>query len=240
MVSFKDIGSYGRLGNQLFQIATTLSLAERNKDVAKFKLWAYSKYFKNPIDQTLNESEIKFEYLESNFHYNEIPYKEGINIKGYFQSEKYFSIDIIRKYFEFNDLGLQLPDGCTCSIHVRRTDYLKFPDHHPVQSMSYYNAAMDIMRSNGVQKFLLFSDDMEWCKNNFKDVIFVESQNDIQDMCLMSMCHNNIITNSSFSWWASWLNTNESKKIIAPSRWFGSAMDGTITSDLYCSNWTVI
>ena len=56
----------------------------------------------------------------------------------------------------------------------------------------------------------------------------------------MSSCKNNIIANSSFSWWGAWLNKNNNKKVIAPSKWFGPAKKGVITDDLYCKNWIII
>jgi hypothetical protein len=54
------------------------------------------------------------------------------------------------------------------------------------------------------------------------------------------MCKNNIIANSTFSWWAAWINTNESKKIICPKKWFGPKNSYLDTKDLYCEGWIVI
>jgi hypothetical protein len=73
-----------------------------------------------------------------------------------------------------------------------------------------------------VEKFLIFSDDIEWCKNNFKgpEFYFSENEIDIEDLFLMSLCDNHIISNSSFSWWGSWLCKKEGKKIISPRLWF--------------------
>jgi hypothetical protein len=88
-----------------------------------------------------------------------------------------------------------------------------------------------------INRFLIFSDDIEWCKKNFNsdDFYFVEGNKDIEDLFLMTLCKNHIISNSSFSWWGSWLCENDKKIIIAPNRWF-SEESSTIYKDVYTSN----
>ena len=92
--------------------------------------------------------------------------------------------------------------------------------------------------------FLIFSDDIAWCKANFPDLpekfVFIEGNADHEDLLLMSHCKNNIICNSTFSWWAAWLNSNPEKKVIAPSKWFGPAFENYNTDDLYCDGWIKI
>ena len=121
MITFSDIGNYGRLGNQLFQIAAAISLAKRNNDSAQFYNWKYAKYFKTQIDQSLKIEFIKHIYNEPFFHFSDIPYSNGLDIKGYFQSEKYFSDNkqLIKEYFEFNDILDPVWDSINkdCSIH---------------------------------------------------------------------------------------------------------------------------
>ena len=90
-------------------------------------------------------------------------------------------------------------------------------------------------------KFLIFSDDITWCKKNFigDSFIFIENEVDFIDMYLMSMCINNIIANSTFSWWGAWLNKNKNKKIISPINWFGPAKPLNIR-DVIPHNWVKI
>lgn len=248
IVTFSNLGNFGRLGNQLFQIAASVGLAKLYSKKAKFGKWDYSIFFKNPIDQSLNPDEIKNIFRERNFHYESIPNIDNLDIIGYFQSEKYFlhCKDLILYHFDFIDsLYSSYIDHTkeTCSVHIRRGDYLSLSDYHPCLGLDYYNKSMDYMRKLGVTKFYIFSDDIGWCVSNFSglsDVEYIQGNTDIKDMCLMSSCKNNIIANSSFSWWAAWLNKNKNKNVIAPKIWFGPAKKNVITNDLYCENWIKI
>lgn len=159
---------------------------------------------------------------------------------GYWQSEKYFKRyeKAIRKDFTFrnkpNKANLELlkviKSVNSVSIHVRRGDYVndkKTKKFHGVLSTKYYKKAIEVINRK-VEKptYFIFSNDIEWCKNNFKyleKVYFVEGNigdKNHEDMRLMSNCKHNIIANSSFSWWGAWLNTNPNKIVIAPKKWF--------------------
>ena len=89
-----------------------------------------------------------------------------------------------------------------------------------------------------------FSDDSEWVKEQFKDLPYAKQfidhnigENSWKDMLLMSLCKYNIIANSSFSWWAAWLNANPEKMVIAPKKWFVQPETEMNTSDLIPSEW---
>ena len=98
-----------------------------------------------------------------------------------------------------------------------------FPDHHPPCSLDYYNAAKkELSALNDNIIYVIFSDDIEWCKKEFNDPSYV-----ISDL------------NSSFSWWGAWLNKKSDKIVIAPSQWFGKLLIND-TSDIYCKNWIKI
>lgn len=246
MTTFENIGSFGRFGNQLFQIAAAIGCAKENNDIVEFYPWEYSKYFKNPINQGLHPSHIRSIYNEPHFHYTKIPYSPGLNLKGYFQSWRYFAHceDVIRNHFEFKDdvyVGPYLEQTKdSCSIHIRRTDYLAAAAYHPFPGMDYYNAAINLMLSKGIDKFMIFSDDIQWCRGAFgndKKFIYVDGNSNVQDMFLMSKCYSNIIANSSFSFWGAWLNNNVRKMVVAPNKWFGPAYKNVNTNDLYCDTW---
>ena len=94
---------------------------------------------------------------------------------------------------------------------------------------------------NNCENFIIFSDDIKWCKNNFigDKFTFIEGEKDYIDLWLMSLCNHNIIANSSFSWWGAWLNQNPNKKVIAPINWFGPEKKLN-PKDIYCKNWIKI
>ena len=247
----------GGLGNQLFQIAAATALARRNKDVALFNLKYHDLpmqgrkahcYLDNILRNVYFTKNFKpsHYYHESSFCYTPIEYRKGITIKGYFQSEKYFSDqkDLIRKMFSVDDTTKQQileKYGTTLarqpvSLHVRRGDYLTEPDFMITQTRKYYNKAIETFSPDTT--YLVFSDDIEWSKEQFpeENFLFAENNEDYVDLYLMSMCAHNIMTNSSFSWWAAWLNENKEKRVIAPSQWFAKRVNYN-TSDLIPERW---
>jgi hypothetical protein len=245
----------GGLGNYMFQISTAFSLSLDNNDDCVFDVndvfsphKSVSSYEGNILrNVTFSNNVISTTtYREPTFQYSPIPYNTKLRLSGYFQSEKYFthnrnhiislfsidgdSMDIITSKYG------GLLSGTTCSIHVRRGDYLKLPNQHPVCELGYYLESISLI-GDGVD-FLIFSDDIPWCKENFKGdkFTFIDGNKDYIDMWLMSLCDHNIIANSSFSWWGAWLNTNSNKIIITPHKWFGSYLPHN-TKDLTPKKW---
>jgi hypothetical protein len=223
MVTFSNLGKYGRLGNQLFQISAVYSHAKNNGYLYGFPEWEYNKYLDKCLE-ICNDTNLRIHRESDPFGYSEIPSVDHLDLIGYFQNENYF-----REYK--NDIKSLLKpkseiiERCsvnkkTTAIHIRRGDYLKFPDHHPVCSMDYYNRSIEKLKSI-TDKFLIFSDDIEWCKNNFiGDFEFSLESDEFIDLIKMSMCDNFIIANSSFSWWGSYLG-NDDSIVIAPDNWVG-------------------
>jgi hypothetical protein len=85
----------------------------------------------------------------------------------------------------------------------------------------------------------IFSDDIDWCKENLNikyDHTFIENTEPIEDIRLMTSCNHNVIANSTFSWWGAWLNTNPSKIVIAPKKWFNDSRINIM--DLIPKEWT--
>lgn len=248
----------GGLGNYLFQIACAyayalkynkeLYLVEEDSTVIHKPLASYKGNILQRVKFSKPENVPWRQYQEVGFHHNEIPFiGENVFLNGYFQSSKYFEDYFIeaRNLFSYSiprDGYWDFFSQNTCSIHVRRGDYLNSPDHHPTQSMNYYMKAIKQMPKDSV--FLIFSDDIPWCRQNFPDIpekfVFVEGKNDYEDLYLMKSCKNNIICNSSFSWWAAYLNENTNKIVIAPKLWFGKAYVHYNTKDIYCEGWNII
>ena len=245
----------GGLGNYLFQIAVTYSLSVDNNDELVYNI-GDCRIIHGHISTYLNNifRKIKFvdyvlpyvTYEEPSFSYNQIEYKPNLKLNGYYQSEKYFlhnrgkilelfEVDgVTKKYIQEKYGDVLLKD--ICSLHVRRGDYIKLPNHHPVCGIDYYSQAVDVI---GHKCYLIFSDDIQWCKDNLDFIpnkVFIEGNSDYQDLYLMSLCNDNIIANSSFSWWGSWLNINPNKKVVSPKKWFGSAINHE-TKDLIPNTW---
>lgn len=240
MVTFVELGNYGRLGNMLFQIATTISYAYKYNVPYCFPKWEYQNYFSVPEKWFVNREDIIYysTYYEPSYTYSEIPFQDGCSLYGYFQSLKYF------KYYENNIRNLLTPKYVEdlkeyCCVHVRRGDYLNYPDHHPIQPIQYYIDATKYIPS---KKFLVFSDDTEWCVNNFKDDRFIinKTSSTIDDFRKMIGCSHFIIANSSFSWWSAWLARNEEKVIVSPKNWFGPALQNNPITDLIPNEWIAI
>jgi hypothetical protein len=262
MIGFNAIGQLGRLGNQMFQYAALKGIARKNNcnycvpPSNNLDEWKDHQLF-NPFKMT-NISLLNVQYIDGNrqtivekgFTFDEDLFDncpKWVNLQGFFQSEKYFKNveDEIREDFEFRDEiyepAKEMIDSVDnpISLHIRRTDYLTNQNHNPLD-FNYYEQALKQFDND--RTVIVFSDDPEWCKKQelFADDRFLVSENNSNyvDLCLMSLCEEHIIANSSFSWWGAWLA--KSKKVIAPSQWFGPGNSHLDTKDLYCPDWIVI
>lgn len=269
----------GGIGNILFIIANLYSLSlDRNM---KYYVTNYTqsctkrkdeKEWLNTIFKNVNKTNnrpknIKYIYKERSHKYQKIPNsnKVGLEIYGYFQSEKYFKhnkekvINLFTSYKKKIQHKLDKIfnyDKKTISLHIRRGDYIKLQHAHVVQDLEYYKKSLlklsqklnykTISDMNKDYRLVIFSDDIKWCKNielfNLLDnVKFMENNSTIEDLYLMSMCNHHIIANSTFSWWGAYLNNNENKIVISPSKWFNeNYMKKEEWQDIYCDDWIII
>jgi len=253
------LGRFGRLGNQLFEISTTIGLAKKDNLEYYFNSWKPNKYFKNKIP-TYKFFDYNFRiYNEPCFHYKEINLlnkKENWDLRGYYQSYKYFDDykDDIINQFELEDdytfyIENEYPfliDGThTCSINVRRGDFLDFKDYHHIVPISYYKEAIEHLYGGNTEgiKFIVVSDDIKWCKENLPkglglELTFIENEVDVTQLKILSYCNDNIMAASSFSWWGSYLNRNENHRVIGPKKWFGPLYENIHdTKDLMPDKW---
>lgn len=259
-IGFNHLGRHGRLGNQMFQYAGLRGIAaHRGFDFAippsDFKdEWNDHQLFEAfKLVGLTNIQEIPGPYVqEQTFHFDKKLFDnmpDGHNVYGYLQSTKWFEHieKEIREDFQFkNDIHKPCHDMISSvedpiALHVRRGDYITNCDNHPPCSKDYYDSALS--RFDSDRSVIVFSDDPKWCGETFQEDRFLISEggDNLADLCMMSMCTDFIIANSSFSWWGSWLSENPNKKIVAPSKWFGTGYTKNhITTDLYCDNWEVI
>lgn len=245
----------GGIGNQMFQIAACISLAKKlgytpmfdpSKHFLPLQGRKFETYKTNIFRKliTVKDLLIGNKYSSEKFHYTEIPkIPPFTRIDGGFQSEKYFDKEVVYDFFVISDEHKKLliekygNVSNKVSIHVRRGDYLKLWPHHVFVGEEYYTKSIELM---GDKEYLVFSDDIDWCKSFFKGKFDFIRDEDYNEMYLMSMCKDNIIGNSTFSWWGAWLNKNPIKKVIAPKTWFGPGYADWDTKDLIPEGWMKI
>jgi hypothetical protein len=256
----------GQLGNQFFIIAATLNLALSHNATAFFPDFLHPfdpKYrleqnYKNiffRLNAAIPPEEIRYYYGERGYTFSPIAYHDNIELRGWFQSEKYF-LEHKKEILEFFSPSPQImaylrkkyaaiiDHPKTVSIHVR--SYLKEDPEQKVYIsydtvMDYYKKAISLFPEDTL--FVVFSCNIEECKSLFKgmapNVCFIEGEADYHDLYLMSLCKDNIICNSTFSWWGAYLNKNPAKRVIAPPQWFSEEY-GHDTSDLIPASWTIL
>ncbi len=180
---------------------------------------------------------------------------ESCYLSGYWQSEKYFIHEArqIREDFTFRtpfsetneELANLLSRINSVSLHIRRGDYVANPANHSIYascSPEYYRKAANFIAERIANpQFFIFSDDMDWVRNNLnlpfptRYIDHNRGTESFNDMRLISLCRHHIIANSSFSWWGAWLGTNLEKIVIAPEPWFASKT--MASQDLIPPNW---
>lgn len=285
----------GGLGNQMFQYAAGLALAEKHHvdlklDFAfletskvsadftkrKFELEIFDVNFKMASDDEThaflgNQYKLSYRIVRKFFpalirkkiyRYDLLNFDpafaqlgNNVYLDGYFQSLHYFleAATTIQSHFRFKNppegknkiLAREISSCNSVSIHVRRGDYLNEINRAVfgnICTLDYYSKAIAaIQKEISDPHFYIFSDDVSWVKENLKidsPVTFVDfnkGENSFEDMRLMSLCRHNIIANSSFSWWAAWLNENPSKKVFAPSKWINDP--GCVVEDVIPKTW---
>jgi len=165
--------------------------------------------------------------------------QQDVYVDGYWQSEKYFlgSSEQIRKDFKIKTapsaknaaMLSKIQSVNAVSLHVRRGDFLdnELNKIHGTCSIEYYERAADLISKQTTNPvFFIFSDDLNWARENIKlqqDLVVVDINDDKaahEDLRLMSGCRHHIVANSSFSWWGAWLNPRPDKIVVAPKKWF--------------------
>jgi hypothetical protein len=208
-----------------FQIKADKIISKTNKVIKVVRF--LSRLFLRPLND--DQQIYLFNFL--------LKIKLPVYLTRHFQREKYFLEirDILLREFTLKqplksiprELLIKIEDyKNSVSIHVRRTDALDFKNPYKgICNLDYYNKAIILLKKKISNPFFfVFSDDIEWCKENFNfsdPVCFVSGPDvkDYEELILMSRCKNNIIANSTFSWWGAWLNQNNDKIVIAPKQW---------------------
>jgi len=181
-------------------------------------------------------------------------FEKDIYLEGYWQNEEYFRDirgEILKDFTLKSDISDEanfflkdIKNSQSVSLHVRRGDYVQnihTNSVHGTCNLEYYQKATKYIEEN-VEKptFYIFSDDIAWCKENFRilrNKVFVDNtKSAFDDLELMKNCKHNIIANSTFSWWGAWLNENDKKIVLAPKVWWVSREN----KNLALENWIKI
>lgn len=228
---------------------------EINKLVHQFDFDFFNRVYKNFNKRIFNFNKVY--KIEHDLSYSAITLKgsKSAYLDGYWQTEQYFSTErfVVQECFSLDYLNhhetLQpflemIKSEQTVSIHVRRGDYVSNPltkAYHGTADINYYKRAITKITETapGNFVFFIFSDDIAWCKKNLIipcKHFYISTGIDYHDLYLMSKCKHNIIANSSFSWWAAWLNKNSDKIIIGPKKWFANQLSNNIVP----ANWLTV
>lgn len=248
------------LGNQLFVIASLLGMAKRYGTRVIFQNeWKYKQAF-NTTDVAVCPSTANIFLREPTFachldffdKFSKIAKDEVIGVGGYLQSELYWKDyeNDIRRNLSFSDelrvamhaslVSRQIDTNHFVAISVRRGDFVTDPNHYLLPKDYYINAYRKHFDGCGVY---VFSDDINWCRHNLAEiadkVFFADGLNGIQQLCLMSMFKNFVISNSTFSWWGAYLSKEVDKKIVRPFHHFDGLLKTTSIADHYPMDWVV-
>lgn len=252
-------GAYTKRELELSAFNLDLKIATSD-DIKRFNIERSNK-FSRALQRHLPVLFTNLYAAESGVSYQKefLNYPKNSYLDGFWQSEMYFkSIEaILIKEFsprdpinDENQRWIEKISSCeSVSLHIRRGDYVtskNAQEHHGNLDLEYYSKALKMVKENCSKDFevFVFSDDLEWCRANLKlndPVYFVDANQDRNfhlDLYLMSHCKHNIIANSSFSWWAAWLNQYKNKYVIGPANWFS---DKTIDiKDLIPPTWHLV
>lgn len=192
-----------------------------------------------------------YDFSEDNLDYD----RGGLNFfHGGWHCERYF-LEVeqeVRKAFTFNESlvneetrrwASEIANGAdSCSLHIRRGDFLEKSMWQGICTDDYYDKAMKLMQQRfGDIDYFIFSNDIAWCREKFvgDKFHFIDCNHGAdawQDMYLMSCCKNHINANSSFSWWGAWLNPVEGGVTVCPSRF----LSDRVVKDIYPDSWIKI
>lgn len=238
-LSYPKLGYSGRLGNQLWQIASTLGMARARGMRPLFPTWKYAPYFSCPdswfglpapkmaqATAYARDLDPLFRPYLQNYSYWS-PASEEVR-RAFYPSPE--ALDVVDEEWQSTFADLPRP---ICSVHVRRGDVLRNPDNSiNVLPAAYYNDGIASLDSASV---VVFSDDPRWCREfvpgaavYFEGISHPEAHTadydtadvyDWLDLFLQARCDQHVCSNSSYSWWGAWLSGNKHPRY--PSRWYG-------------------
>jgi len=227
----------GGLGNQLFQYAFGRTQRSNKIEVKYYKGWYDTapknrSYVLDKFNTNVRIGEIKRMKIFREPKYDKsLTRLDGYIFQGYWQYFNYFEsiMPIIKNEFvvkeqfytpEFLVLRSEISSCNSVAVHVRRGDYIG-NSNWTIQPLEYYTKALSYLKiCRDIDRVYVFSDDISWCKENFKDVTFVHLENYL-DFELMKCCKHFILANSTFGFFPALLNDNPNKQVYCPESWLG-------------------
>lgn len=230
MITYINLGKNGHLGNQLFQIASCIGIAQSKDDIPGFPDWVYKDYFSVPDKLFGHPADIDMglDYLQDLRHFENV---DNL-IQNYFKpSKKALSI--------LNKIPLLKRMCSKIGVHIRRGDYLSLPNHFPIPSIeTYYKPAVkQIVSEVGYSDIYVFTNDPEWCRQNVpSEWIIIKDNEPWLDMFLLNTMDHIVMANSTFSWWAAYLSKRK-RIIYRPEKWYGPELSHVDISHLFPTEW---
>ncbi len=237
MITYSQLGSMGRLGNALFQIASTAGIAKTNNQDYVFPYWRYSHYFENRFP-TINRINNPVKVSETGYHFTPDHWEENvqkhpgrlISLHGWLQSEKYWSNskEEILNQFKFKTTLIEklrnkyqeVFSKKTIAISIRRGDFVQNPNYEQLPISYYVGALLKYFPNYKDYNIFCFSDDIPYCRHHFEcldNVYYPMAALDIEQLLLLSLCDNFIISQSTFSWWGAYLGEKPNSIIVRPN-----------------------
>lgn len=256
MISFKELGRWGRFGNQLFEYAFLRSTARRLGVQFYCPPWIGDELF--DLDDAAERApapvgitkQFRLTVKDSGFVESALEIEDGTDIAGYFQSDRYYDDkDEVRRWFKFNQEVTKTADAYpsidfsnSVSLSVRMGDYNELRYMFPLPTIAYYRKALEKVCAK--KHILVFSDDPDLARDYLRGVDdsrmkFIEGPNDFEQFYLITRCRDNILANSSYSWWGAWLSDQPDKTVVMPKGWYRSG-HGKSGESLICDGWHVI
>ncbi len=247
MISFSELGRWGRLGNQMYEYVALLGIGqELGFEVAIAPLDEHQLgscfHITAPILTRRDRSRIRHRFHEPRIGYSQRyrVIEDRTDLTGYFQSPRYFPTrDVVTRELAFRDELLEpatavvehhrARGGTVVGVTVRRGDYQLNPKQF-VQlwaSDFYERAFAHVTGAVGEDVvFLVSSDEPAWCRLRFRDerIVVVDDIADPAQLAMLTLCDHLIVANSSFAWWAAWLSDAADLK-VAPDTWWGEDCD---------------
>ncbi len=241
ILSISTLGTHGRLGNQCFQIASIMGLAEKYNAQAAFPSWPYEQYFDTPIPH----GEMQSNHVEERFfHHHDWNLTGSCDLIGYLQSEKYFGsfkLKLKPSFVEECKAKFSgLFDRETICIQIRRGDFVDNPNYYQIPMSFYIDALINHFPNWRDYNVLFISDDIEFCRVHFgcmPNAYFTIGNTDIQDMAIASACDHFIISNSTFGWWCAYLGEKPHSKIIHSGHLFAGKLARKDARDYRPARW---